>query len=100
MSDSIHVFELIPNRMLVTRQSARSIAPALAQAIARGEHKIVLDFAGVDGVTPSFLDEILHMLKDFLEDTPPGELEVLIASPPTRLSTKFAAVGSGTRQTL
>ena len=43
-------------------------------------------------MTPSFLDELLGAIEEF-EATHDGKIEVVFLHPPTRLSSKFAAVG-------
>lgn len=90
----LRVFDLVGRRVLVTRESARSLGPALSRAAESGDDEIVLDFAGVEGVTPSLLDEILAVVESYLDEGE-GGLRVMIRHPPTRLSVKFEAVGRG-----
>jgi hypothetical protein len=97
---TIKVFELIPRRVLVTRASARSIEPNLAGALTGGQGKFTLDFSGVDGLTPSFLDEVLSILDEHTQDTSGTKYTVTMTNPPTELSSKFAAVGRGHEATI
>jgi hypothetical protein len=91
---SVKLHDIIPSRVLVTRQSARLIEPTLAALVAGGQKTIELDFSDVAGVTPSFLDETLAILEEQLRGKSPRP-RVLIVNPPTRLSSKFEAVGRG-----
>ena len=97
---TIKVFDLIPRRVLVTRASARSIERNLAGALTDGQGKFTLDFVGIDGLTPSFLDEILSILDEHTQDTNGRQYTVTMTNPPTELSSKFAAVGRGHAATI
>ena len=90
---SLKIFDLVGKRVLVTRSSARALAPDLADALSEGDGEVTLDFAGVDGLTPSFLDEILSVLEESALALGRGQLRVEVTNSPTQLSSKFAAVG-------
>ncbi len=92
---ALKVFDLLKKRVLVTRQSARAIEAELGRALAEGQGELVLDFSGVEGITPSFLDETLSVIEEFFQRMNGGEFRVKIENPPTQLSSKFAAVGRG-----
>jgi hypothetical protein len=92
---TLKIFDLIGKRVLVTRDSARSIRRELALALDEGNGEVVLDFAGVDGLTPSFLDETLSVVEECIQNTGQHQLRLIITHPPTQLSSKFAAVGRG-----
>ena len=92
---SIKIFDLVGKRVLVTRSSARNLAPELANALLEGDGEVTLDFAGVDGLTPSFLDEILSVLEESALASGGVRLRVEVTNSPTQLSSKFAAVGRG-----
>jgi hypothetical protein len=92
---ALRIHDLLPKRVLVTRESARSIVPEIVSAIASGENAITLDFAGIDGITPSFLDEVLSVIDEVIASRETGSFETIILKPPTRLSSKFAAIGRG-----
>lgn len=79
----------------MTRDSARSMARELSRALMAGHGEIVLDFSGVNGITPSFLDETLGLIQDALDDARLDRLLVRVLNPPTRLTAKFEAVGRG-----
>lgn len=90
---SVMIFDLLGSRVLVTRGSARAIGEALENALVEGQ--VELDFVGVEGMTPSFLDEALAVIEHELARAGGTLFRVLILNPPTRLSSKFAAVGRG-----
>ena len=54
---TLRIFDLVQKRVLVSRDSARTIQPQLVAALADGLGELVLDLSGVDGFTPSFFDE-------------------------------------------
>jgi hypothetical protein len=91
----MRVFDLLPRRVLVTRESARSIAVPLALALERGQGEIALDFSGIEAVTPSFVDEVLNVVDESRGSGDRASLRVRLLNPPTRLSRKFSAVGRG-----
>jgi len=99
MTITIPVFEATGyQRALVTRQSARSLVTRLADAVARSDTEIQLDFKGIEAVTPSFMDELLETIDESLKGASIGtktRFVVVIKNPPTRLSTKFSAIGKG-----
>ncbi len=95
MSETVDIHDLLNRKVLVTRDSARSLADALGSAITLGGGGVVLDFSGVEGMTPSFLDEVLQILEEAIDRGGGGRLTIEVKSPPTRLSSKFEAVGRG-----
>jgi hypothetical protein len=91
MTETVRFFEL-GKRVLVTRESARALEGDLRRAVFTGG-EVVLDFSGVDGITPSFLDETLGLIQGAFAAARPRGLVVRVLRPPTRLSAKFEAVG-------
>jgi hypothetical protein len=56
----------------------------------------IIDFEGVAGIAPSFLDELILIFESLIEGEVPGRERCLtVANPPTRLSLKFEAVARG-----
>ena len=92
---ALRVFELIPKRVLVARGSAREIATAIEEALSESDGTIELDFHGIEAVTPSFVDEILAVIQGILDRTNVGLDRIVVSHPPTRLSSKFQAIGRG-----
>jgi hypothetical protein len=82
----------------VSRESARPIVEAIREAIRaaedsdEGETMVVVDFEGIAGIAPSFMDELLSAFD--LNGRSRGAFSgsVIVANPPTRLSLKFEAI--------
>ena len=89
---TLRIHDLVRKRALVTRESARPIAEALSQANGTDNEDVTLDFAGVDAVTPSFVDEVLAVFETTLRRTSRSSFRLLVVNSPTRLSAKFSAV--------
>ncbi len=96
----IKVHDLIPLRALVTRESAQAIAGAIDASGLTREETIVLDFAGIEAVTPSFVDEVLGICEDALARQGSNTGMIAVVNPPTRLSSKFTAVARGRGMTI
>ena len=64
----------------------------LTYALSGDEHELVLDFTGVQGMAPSFFDEVLSMIQETAERNGKRQLTVRVTNPPTRLTSKFVAV--------
>jgi hypothetical protein len=57
---------------------------------------MAVDFEGIEGIAPSFLDELLSIFESIIGlDTSDPERRLVVANPPTRLSLKFEAVARG-----
>jgi hypothetical protein len=89
---SVEVFKHLQRKILVTRESAAALRPEIEASI-RTDGQVVLDFAGIDAVTPSFVDEILGIIDDARGDSSTRELRAIFRHPPTSLSEKFLAIG-------
>lgn len=94
---SLRFYDLAKTRVLVTRESARALTTVLTSALATGQGEVELNFEGVDGITPSFLDEILAIVEECLTQIKEDRLRITVVNPPTRLSSKFLALGRGRR---
>ena len=97
---SLALNDLIKNRVLVTRESARRLAPAIEGATDNVHHRLTLDFSHIDGMTPSFLDELLAVIEEVFARRGAESFRVEMLNPPTALSSKFAAIGRGRELTL
>lgn len=89
---TIRVFDLIPKRMLVARGTAREIWPDLKRTFAPLDDDVTLDFHGIRGVTPSFLDEVLSMVGELAANSKASDVRIKIASPPAELSEVLSAI--------
>ena len=90
---TVQLYQLLKRRVLVTRQSARDIQSRLTDAVHEGDGEIILNFEGVEGITPSFLDETLSIVVESVYKDGDAGIRLTIIHPPTRLSSKFEAVG-------
>jgi hypothetical protein len=89
---SVEVFKHLQRKILVTRESAAALRPEIDTSI-KSDGEVVLDFTGIDAVTPSFVDEILGIIDDARADSSRRELRVTFIHTPTSLSEKFRAIG-------
>ena len=101
---TLRVNDVLKERVLVSRESARLLEDALRKIVASAGTSIdasntaqmTVDFMGVEGVAPSFLDELLSIFESHVGVRTDGHKRCLIvANPPTRLSLKFEAVARG-----
>lgn len=90
--ETLLIHSFLNKRALVTRESARTVKAGLSKLVKPDQTEIALDFAGVDAVTPSFVDEILSVLKEALRENSTQLSRILILNSPTRLSAKYSAV--------
>jgi len=96
----LRLHDLLHRRVLVTRESARSLEAFLSSSLDLALPEIRIDFAGVEGVTPSFIDELLGVLKGATASASANGRRFVFANLPTRMSEKFAAIARGRNLTL
>lgn len=89
----LNLQKLLNKRMLVTRQTARDIAPEVHEALLKGNGALVLDFSDVAGISPSFLSETILVVEDCAQKIGEPSFHVVMENPPTKLSRKFVAIG-------
>ena len=65
----VRVFDIVGQRVLVSRESARGIKAALLAVAAAGPEALRLNFAGARGVAPTFLDEVLLVAEECIEES-------------------------------
>ena len=101
---TLQVNRFLKDKILVSRESAHLLEDAireLTDSVAATETPskptpIAIDFAGVEGVAPSFLDELLSIFESLVgAPANDNELCLIIANPPARLSLKFEAIARG-----
>lgn len=101
---TLRVQDVLTEKILISRESARVLEDALKSmtdaAKTAGQTSepppVTVDFLGVVGISPSFLDELLSIFESVMGDkTNGGRRRLIVAHPPTRLSLKFEAVGRG-----
>jgi hypothetical protein len=89
---SVEVFQRLRRKILVTRESASALRQEIDSSI-KADGEVILDFTGIDAVTPSFVDEVLGMIDDARADSSRREVRVIFRHTPTSLSEKFVAIG-------
>jgi hypothetical protein len=103
---SLVVHELLKDKVLVSRESARLLEEPLSRLMTdagRGATRpddgdVTVDFAGVEGIAPSFLDELFTIFECLVSAAGAATSRRLrVANPPARLSSKFEAVARGHR---
>ncbi len=106
---TVRVRDVLSDKILISRESARALEGVIRALYEgsddtrpRGESSgFVVDFDGIEGIAPSFLDELLTVLESSLDVGSKGAgRSIIVAHPPTRLSLKFEAVARGHRMTI
>ncbi len=101
---TLRVHDVLQDKILVSRESARVLENALGSALTGSGNAggaITVDFAGVEGIAPSFLDELISIFEALLaRETDRHERRLIVANPPTRLSSKFEAIARGHRMSI
>ena len=101
---TLRVHDFLKDKILISRESARELENMLAHSIGSPsptKHEaeaslLTVDFQGVQGVAPSFLDELLLIFSAHVASKSDGRnRSLVVANPPTRLSRKFEAVARG-----
>lgn len=96
---TLRVHDILTDKILVSRESARLLEDALTAicSVTSGDAEqskpISVDFEGVEGVAPSFLDELLCVFESIIgSNTNGNQRRLIVANPPARLSLKFEAI--------
>ncbi len=101
---TLRVNDFLKDRILVSRESAHVLEDALRAMMTAartpgdtsGATSMAVDFEGIEGIAPSFLDELLSIFESIIgSKTDAGERCLVVVNPPTRLSLKFEAVARG-----
>ena len=96
--------DILKDRILVSRESAHLLEDALSAMMAADgtpgnpsdTTSVAVDFEGIDGIAPSFLDELLSIFESIIGMESDVRARCLIVlNPPTRLSLKFEAIARG-----
>jgi hypothetical protein len=96
MTARLRICDVIRDKILVSRESARLLIAPLRELVSRGTpqgglqpgREVTVDFEGIEGMAPAFLDEFLGVL----ESTVGSRSRILFVAQPARLSLKFEAV--------
>ena len=97
---SVRVFDIVGKAVLVSRESARLIEQQLTMELEDGDSKFCLDLSGARGVAPSFLDEALSVVEEYIRDSGQPGATVIFAQPPTVLAAKHHAIARAHGRTL
>lgn len=101
---TIYANTIYRDKILVTRESAHLLKEALESVIEahdgdghpEPENVVTVDFCGIQGIAPSFLDELVTVLESVLDLKGNGrDCGLIVRNPPTRLSRKFEAIARG-----
>ncbi len=101
---TIRVNDILKDKILVSRESARLLeaplrammASARTPGNASNTTPVAVDFEGIEGIAPSFLDELISVFESLIgTETNDRERCFIVANPPTRLSLKFEAIARG-----
>lgn len=99
---TLRVQDILKDRILLMRESARVLAdPLRVLMVGNGgtdlrAPSITIDFTGIEGISPSFFEGLLSVVEAQLALGAEGvETTLLVAHPPSRLSSKFVAVARG-----
>ena len=88
--NALVVCDVLKDPILVSRESARLLEAPL-RLLDVGSI-VTVDFNGVEGISPSFFDELLTVYESVLGDALIDIFQLIIDNPPTELSSKFVAV--------
>ena len=89
---SLDVYGITGKRVLVSRERARTIGPELTNLLRNGDGTITLDLSGINGITPSFLDEALKVTEECSIHSGLKFPCLVIGPIPTTLSSKYLSV--------
>jgi hypothetical protein len=101
---TLRVNDILKDKVLVSRESARLLEDPLRTLMSGARsadpaHQamcVTVDFTGVGGIAPSFLDELVTIFESLIGTASASEQKRLVVkNPPTRLSSKFEAVARG-----
>ncbi len=101
---TLRVNDVLKDKILVSRESAHLLEDAMNAMMAAAKTpgdpsdttSIAVDFEGIEGIAPSFLDELLSIFDSIIGPETSGlERCLVVANPPTRLSLKFEAIARG-----
>jgi hypothetical protein len=95
VANELRLYDLLRRRILVTRESARDLEAPLRSSLDPAFREVRVDFTGVEGVSPSFLDELLRVLDRVASHAGGGAWRFVLAGVPTKMSEKHAAIARG-----
>ena len=94
MMPTLNLYNTAKRRALSSRDTARSIAPHISRILANGDGdgSLTIDFANMAVVTPSFFDELLHVINGRVSMESPGTPVVDLTNTSKNQFARFRAV--------
>ena len=93
--EQVKIHTLLPRSVLSSRDSARSIATDVVDAVRRATDGLELDLKDVLGMAPSFFDELLTIIDEASEFLGNPTPRIVLSHTPSPLAEKHHAVCRG-----
>ncbi len=100
MMKGIKLFDIVQKPVLTSRDSAKSIIPALSKHSNYGNNPLRLDFSGTKGVSPSFFDEALSVAEECIRNSGLTNSTIIWGHPPVSVSSSHHAIARAHGRTL
>ena len=91
----VRVFDVAGRYVLVSLESARKSAAELKETQGDQDGLLRLALSGIRGVAPSFLDEALLVVEEYIVDCGQPDATVVFDRPPTVMAAKHHAIAYG-----
>ena len=78
---------LVHKRVLTARESVKAVVPELIDRLARNGESVELDFAGIEGVAPAVLDQLLISVEHVA-----GKRDICLLNMPDPITRKHQAL--------
>ena len=94
MTAVFNLHDATKRRALSSRETARSIQPVVSAMLANGngDRSLTVDFAKMAVVTPSFFDELLHVINDSVPSDSVGAPVIDLINTSAHQFARFRAV--------
>jgi hypothetical protein len=89
---SIKIHDVLRKRALVSRDSSRALKEVLSSVVQNTHDGLAVDFEGVDAISPSFVDELLFVIRSALIERGSRISELRFINPPTSPSAAYSAI--------
>ena len=89
---SLRVHDFLVRRALVTRESAHDLERHVLEMLDPSDESLALDFANIDAMTPSFLDEALFVIAEAVSRKASHVSELMFLNPPTSPTAAVRAI--------
>ena len=94
MMPTLNLYDVAKRRALSSRDTARSIAPNISDLLvnSNGDRSLTVDLANMAVVTPSFFDQLLHVINDSVPADCPGPPIIDLTNTSQNQFARFRAV--------